>query len=311
MTDAPISALWTSDFVIAGRTLTVKKTGARVVVDRQVLTAFARWLALYAPVRARSVALSLIRPGPRIWFAPDRPRPWYLIWAAAAWSGARIASSPLNADAAFYFEDATHGRPPTPDIAKRFNFECLDVSKSHVAAVFEQVFGYPLALDPARHDGLAVEKSEANGVHDGRVVLCPRQPAPARVYQALVSNIEDGEAVDLRTPFVGGRPVVVFIKRRPIDKRFANFNTAVSLAEPSDVFSPDEIERLSAFAKAMKLDWGGLDVLRDAATGRLYVVDVNKTDMPPIALPWRDKLRAVSRLAAALTELITNEETPS
>ena len=41
MTDA----LWTSDFVFAGRTLTVKKTGARVVVDRQVLEAFGRWSA--------------------------------------------------------------------------------------------------------------------------------------------------------------------------------------------------------------------------------------------------------------------------
>ncbi|HWA63961.1 MAG TPA: hypothetical protein VG939_21495 [Caulobacteraceae bacterium] len=308
MTDA----LWTSDFVIAGRTLTVKKTGASVVVDREILAAFARWFALYAPVRARAAALALTgRRGPSIWFAPDRPRPWYLVWLATAWAGARIARSPNDADAAFYFEDATCGRPPTPAVRRRINFECLDVSKSRVAAVFEEVFGYPLALDPTRHEGWAVEKSEANGVHDGRIVACPRPAAPARVYQRLVGNLENGEAVDLRTPFVGGRPVVVFVKRRPAASRFANANTAVALAEPEAVFSAAEIERLTAFARAMKLDWGGLDILRDGPTGRLYVVDVNKTDMPPIVLPWRDKLRAVSRLAAALTELITNEETPS
>ena len=51
----------------------------------------------------------------------------------------------------------------------------------------------------------------------------------------------------------------------------------------------------------MKLDWGGLDVLRDRKSGALYVVDVNKTDMgPPIALPMKDKMRAVRTLAAAL-----------
>jgi hypothetical protein len=55
----------------------------------------------------------------------------------------------------------------------------------------------------------------------------------------------------------------------------------------------------------MHLDWGGLDVLRDRADGRLYVVDVNKTDMgPPIALPWADKLRATRLMARALLELL-------
>src|SRR5260221_4811543 len=307
MTDA----LWTSDFTFAGRTVTVKKTGARVVVDRATLSAFAQWFAFYLPVRAKAAAMSCLRPGPRVWFAPDVPRPWYLIWAAAAWSGARIAQSPSEADAAFYFDDVTHGRPPAPVTGRAFNSQCLDVSKSRVAAVFEDIFGYPLALDPERHLGVAVEKGEANGVHDGHIVPCPRPRSPGRVYQRLIENIDGGHAVDLRTPFVGGRPVVVFVKRRPIEERFANHNSSVALARPEAVFSAAEIERLSAFARAMKLDSGGLDVLRDPASGRIYVVDVNKTDMPPIVLPWRDKLRAVSRLAAAFRELITCEETPS
>ncbi|HZZ36554.1 MAG TPA: hypothetical protein VFE03_12570, partial [Caulobacteraceae bacterium] len=284
--------------------------GARVVVNRETLAAFARWFALYLPVRAKAAATGLVRPGPRIWFGPDTPRPWYLIWAAAAWSGARIAKNPQEADAAFYFDDVTHGRAPAPLIAKRFNFECQDVSKSRVAAVFEAVFGYPLALDPETHIGVAVEKGEANGAHDGAVVVCPRPRSPGRVYQRLIGNIDRGDAVDLRTPFVGAKPVVVFVKRRPVEERFANHNSSVVLARPDEVFSLAEIAKLSAFARAMKLDWGGLDILRDRADGRLYVVDVNKTDMPPIVLPWRDKLRAVSRLAAALRDLISREETP-
>jgi glutathione synthase/RimK-type ligase-like ATP-grasp enzyme len=79
----------------------------------------------------------------------------------------------------------------------------------------------------------------------------------------------------------------------------------VRLTTPEAVFSPEEIAKLSAFAKAMALDWGGLDILRDRADGRLYVVDVNKTDMgPPLVLSWMDKVRSVRLLAKALGRLI-------
>lgn len=48
----------------------------------------------------------------------------------------------------------------------------------------------------------------------------------------------------------------------------------------------------------MRLDFGGLDILRDKQTGRIYIVDVNKTDMgPPFALPLKEKLRAVDIIA--------------
>jgi len=102
----------------------------------------------------------------------------------------------------------------------------------------------------------------------------------------------------------------VFIKPRPVADRFANHNARVNLAKPRDVFSADEIEKLSAFARAMGLDWGGLDVLRDGPSGRLYVVDVNKTDMgPPIALPFLHKLAAVARMGRALRRLVTETQT--
>jgi hypothetical protein len=98
--------------------------------------------------------------------------------------------------------------------------------------------------------------------------------------------------------------VVVFIKRRPRAERFENHNTSVSLGDPKKLFSADEIEKIGVFAREMKLDWGGLDILRDRASGRLYIVDVNKTDMPPLALPFIDKMRASRRLGLALKELV-------
>ena len=65
-----------------------------------------------------------------------------------------------------------------------------------------------------------------------------------------------------------------------------------------------EIAQIERFCQAMQLDWGGLDVLRERETGRLYVVDVNKTDTgPAVVLSWKDRARATTLLSEALGEL--------
>lgn len=300
MTDA----LWASDFEFARGRVRVRKTGADLKIDRALLADVRAWAACYAPVRLMGAWRRLTRPGPRVWFTPDQPRPWYLVWNAATWSGVRFAKTPQQADAAFYFDDSTLGRAPRLGPERRINYDCTDVSKSRVAAAFEAAFGYALAVDPTTWTGQAVEKGENNGAHDGRLVQCPTVPLPGRTYQRVVDN-SDGDFVDdLRTPVVGGRPRAVFIKRRPLADRFANFNTRVTLTTPEAVFSADEIERLSAMAAELRMDWGGFDVLRDRISGKIYVVDANKTDMgPPLALPLKDKLRATAVLAAAFREL--------
>lgn len=295
---------WLADFRIERGVVHVTKTGAAVRLDRALFADVATWLTYYGPIRLKALVARAWRPGPAIWFTPDRPRPWYMVWNAVLWSGARIASRPEGAAAAFYFEDTTTGAaPPTPGL-RCFNRDCLDVSKTRVAQVFEATFGYPLLLDPRTWHGPAVEKGEKNGAHDGRIVACPMHPLPGKVYQRLIDTVEDGEAHDLRTPCVGGEPVLVFVKRRPGCDRFANYNSSVTLAAPADIFSAPELAAIRAFVAAMRLDWGGLDILRDRRDGRLYVVDVNKTDMPPLALPFLDKMRATRRLAAALRRML-------
>lgn len=302
--ELPHGNLWTDDLEFQGGVVHVRTTGAVVPIDPALARDLARWLAFYLPVRLKAALQRLLKPGPRLAFTPHAPRPWYLIWIAAAWAGARFVRDPAKADVVFRFEDQTLAQASPADIGA-INGACLDVSKSQVARVFEAAFGYPLAIDPETHCGPAVEKGEANGVHDGRIVTCPTPRLAGRTYQRLIDNIEEGLSTDLRTPFVGGAPVVVYIKQRPKAARFANMNSRVRLTTPQAVFSSAEIELLSAFAKAMDLDWGGLDVLRDRADGRLYVVDVNKTDMgPPLALPWLDKLRSTRRIARALKPLL-------
>lgn len=303
---APVTArarrgLRLGDFRIADGRVHLDKTGNSAPLDRHLLAEVAGWLLFTAAV----ALVGLVRrqkASPRILFTPDRPHRRYNLRAAATWAGAALASGPEDADAAVFFEDATSSiPPPAPPGEPALNFGCGDISKGRGARLFEDSFGYPLALDPRTHGGPAVEKSERNGAHDGRIVLCPRAPRPGHVYQRLIDAVGgDGMAVDLRTQCVGGAPVLVWIKRRPVAARFLPPNASARLARPKEVFSEGEIAALSRFVTAMGADWCGLDVLRDR-DGRIYVVDVNKTDAGPItALPFRDKLRSMALMARAL-----------
>jgi hypothetical protein len=298
---------WGFDFRLVDGYVHVKSTGVRFKNDWQLWADIGRWFTYYLLVRAHGFWMGLKRPnGPRVWFTPYPPRPWYVIWAAMVWGGLIFARRPENAEAAFYFEDQTQAAPPPPRHARAFNFGCGDVSKSKVAAVMEQAFGYALALDPTEHHGEAVEKGEGNGVHDGRLVQCPTARQTSKTYQRVIkTEAEDGWAYDLRTATVGRTPVLVYVKKKPAAARFSIQNTSVEVKLPHEVFSAEEIAQLERFCETMQLDWGGLDVLRERESGRLFVVDVNKTDTgPAVVLNWHDRAKATRLLAAALTAMV-------
>jgi hypothetical protein len=299
-------ALWWKDFEFQDGVVTVKKTGARLRLEPGLIGEVLSWFPFYFVVEAWRLGGSS-RSGPMIWFAPDRPRPWYLIWSVLHAAGARIAKSADQADAVFFFDDSTTGSAMEwPTDARAINRHCQSIAKTHVGTVFEQCFGYSLNVDPTRFTGSMVRKSEANGAHDGRIVEGPCALEPGFVYQRVIDNsIAGGMVEDLRCPTVGGKIPLVILKRRKLESRFSNSNENVELVETATVLSATEQARLSDFARAMQLDWGGLDVLRDKCDGRLYVVDVNKTDMgPPIVMALDDKIRVTKRLATAFLEFL-------
>ncbi len=215
--------------------LVVRKTGVRLPVDFALIWEIAHW-AVYLPILAlvAGAARWRRRRAPlSIGYAPDRPGPWYLLRGAALWAGFSAARTPLKADVVFYFDDSTQGSPPAAGPHRLLNGACTDISKSHVAEVFAEVFGYPLRVDPRRCAGLIVEKVEKNGVHEGRVVSAPLAPRKGYVYQRLVDTTGlDGLVHDLRTPCVGGAPVLVWRKAKPAHKRFAIHNNRVTLHDP-------------------------------------------------------------------------------
>lgn len=299
------------EFKINGNELVATETGAAIPITpsfaAEVLR-IASFVWLVNAVRATRVVRGR-EPRARISFFPKKPRSYYAIWPVCQLADVKITDDPAEADLHFYFEDREFltAQRDAPSERPAFNIGCFDIRKSVVARIFEETFGYSLAIDPRTHDGLAVEKSEGNGKHDGRIVECPiAVPARDRVYQRLVDNTFDGrDHIDIRTPIVGGKIPFVYIKRRGRDVRFSNDNHRVDLADTNTLLSKREQEQIIDFARAMRLDFGGLDVLRDRNDGRIYIVDANKTDMgPPSALSAQNKLKAMRGLADAFAMMV-------
>jgi hypothetical protein len=300
-----------SEFEFSGGGILAKETGALIrwspEFARDALR-IASFIGIVQGVRAARVVKGR-EARARICFYPKKPRSYYAIWPVCQLADVKIVDDPAEADLHFYFEDREFRTGPlrAPTDRPAFNIGCYDIRKSVVSRVFEEVFGYSLAIDPRTHEGPAVEKSEANGKHDGRIIACPLgAPRSDRVYQRLVDNTFDGrDFIDIRTPVVGGKAPFVYLKRRTRDRRFSNDNHRVDLAPVDAMLSKAEQAQIAAFAQAMALDFGGLDVLRDREDGRIYIVDANKTDMgPPTALSAQEKLKAMRGLARAFAELV-------
>ena len=303
-----MSKFWLSDFEFQDGTFLVKKTGHHVPLNVGLVTDVLVWISFFTLTQGwRFWHMAHGHRKPRIAFLPDTPRPWYFIWPVLHAAGAIIEKDPSRADVIFHFDDTTHCEAKLPENipshAKLINFGCRDVSKTHVAEAFERVAGYSLAVDPRTFDGPMVEKSEINAAHDGRIIEGPMEPIDGKTYQRLIDNrVSGGLVEDLRTTFVAGEPTIVFRKRRPQSRRFANENCDVSHMLPHTCFSSDEMAIIRNFAKEIGLDWGGVDVLRDATSKKIFIVDANKTDMgPPVALPLGQKLRSTRLMARAFS----------
>lgn len=238
-------------------------------------------------------------------FYPQQPGPWYNAWLMARIAGLKITKDINTADHVFIFDDSTHsdiGATLDPHIeAKAINPRVSDISKTHVANVFADVFGYGLKIDPLTYEGPAVQKSDANGTHDGIIIHCPIKTKDMRddcAYQKLIDSTFNGsQGEDLRLIFVLGEMPVIFHKWKDLDKRFGTDYAHVDIKTPEDVLSFDEQNLILKFCQKMGLDFGAIDVMRDKHDGQIYIVDVNKTGMPVLCLTISDQAEAFIRIA--------------
>lgn len=300
---------WWRDFKWSARGVQASESGAAVSWGFVLFKA----LPVGLPYLVAMIFRNMGRPKScRIAFLPERPRPWHSIWSVSTQAGGEVIETAEDADAVFFFDETTRSKPPhRPDpLIPDFNFRCVDTSKSRVARDFHIIFGYPLAVAPERHKGPIVMKSQINGRQDGRIIEGPALPEPGFAYQKLIDNQINGKQVEIFScPAVRGEIPLVYVCRRRLKRRFSNRDKTVFIANPSAVFHTEELLRIRYFCAAIGLDWGTIDILRDNTDGRIYIVDVNKTDIgPPLALPLQEKFRATDILAESLSMAVSTAD---
>ena len=283
-------------------------TDTTIPVDKSFLNdvrAVTKIVLYFAALRLKHIFVSSPKNG-AIAFVPHNPGPWYNIWQASRLAGFETVSDPSKADYVFIFDDATISEPGRYKFsAPMINADITDISKKHVADVFETVFGYSLSIDPTTHKGPAVQKSDENGLHDGQVVNCPLAPEDVKagqVYQRLIDSTFSGQtSEDWRIIYAFGEIAVVYHKHKPLDDRFGTHYLSVNVLDPVDVFSPEESELIKNFCDRMQLDFGAIDIMRDKHDGKIYIVDVNKTCMPVMCLPLKEQIACQRKAGQALS----------
>ena len=232
----------------------------------------------------------LPKDAPVLNFYPMRPQPHAPICEIMRRLGLRIGYTPGAGQATIAWHVGTWltGRAVERLPPDAINGRCRDISKSRVAEAWELVAGYPLAVDPLTTSGPMVVKPEANARQGGRIIEGPLdQRQSGKVYERLIDARPPGrpdQIRPLRAVVMGPRVVLVYEKWRAFPKWFKGTDLTIARA-PADLLSEAEQALLVRFAAEIGMDYGELDVLRDADSDLIYVVDANRTSSAPINLP--------------------------
>ena len=223
-----------------------------------------------------------VRLGWRVVHGADVPADLTVAWDRGTWLAQRHAS-----------------RLP-PDA---INVGCVDISKSTVDRLWAEVSGYSITVDPLTTHGPLVVKPEVNAVRGGRVVDGPlRKRQPGFVYQRLVNSRSGDRVLATRAVLIGGRLVHAYEKWRWYPGWFSHDEK--SRPAPVSIYTPQEQAQLQSFAERIGLDYGELDVLRENDSGRIYVVDANRTPVRPSQLPEEFQDEVFGTQAAAWQEVL-------
>ncbi len=139
-------------------------------------------------------------------------------------------------------------------------------------------------------------------MHAYHILHTPEASQPGYVYQQVINNEEETEVCDIRVPIIGTIPSFCFRKYRSIHERFGH-STRSGIVPTESVLSPEECRTIERYCQVIGLEFGEMDVLRDRDTGKIYIVDVNKTpDSPLESLSTADFQLALVKMAAVFHE---------
>jgi len=266
--------------------------------------AFDRSALLYDARRAMHRRRAERAPGLglRVAFVPEMPLGRHLAYQLCVRLDAPLAP-PADADVVIYWQDITvRSRRPAVVGPRAINAGVEDISKRRVHELHRAVFGY--GLEPEPDAVLVLEKSDLNSQHDGEVRARP-SGAPGRVVERLIDTRFSATVVAEQRAVIMGDRVVLVTAHFEMRHRFKEPALLSIVASVDESFSAAEQERLVAFCRAGGADYADLDVLRDRATGRLYVVDFNPTPAgPPRRLLPADRARWWHELEEGWRELL-------
>ena len=251
-----------------------------------------------------------------ICFAPAKPGMEYMIRQVGALLGYKATGDLADrSDLVVRWMDDTFPVNP-PELVEAagtrrvVNIGVTDISKTRIADLMEEIFGYSAHVDPTTWQGPALKKSNLNAMDQEEIVDCPIPESdvdPHAVYQELLGEEVRGRFQEHRLAWVHDRVVTVVTKLRDPNHRFEFEASLLSEGDPDLILTSDEKEKVGRFARRMGLDYGDLDTLRDAQ-GRLHVIDVNPTswnqligDDPTPAGP------ALLHMAKALEAMVSQE----
>ena len=172
---------------------------------------------LYGLLHSTYLVRRLAGPNRNVFVVPSPPSRWHLLWLIAAYLGVRITSKPEKSSLGCIHEDRTwvERRPNDSGWPKvMLNSRCLDISKRRVAEANLEVLGYNCNVDPTKHIGPMVRKSNINGRHDGQIINGPIDRGELGcVYQNVIDNLtNDGDIVEYRLLIMGTRIPLAMIK---------------------------------------------------------------------------------------------------
>ena len=235
---------------------------------------------------------------------PERLLSRSALYKTCKFLGFHVTRKPGPADIVIDWTDSTY-RNSHPELARFgevINLRATDISKTTVQRIHAEVFGYTTAIDPRTYHGPCLRKSNVNALHDGVIVQCPIDKLEEGfVYEKLIDNMTPAGALDMRVPVFGSILPLVYHKHRSLEARFLKFHSA-KLRETDDVLSKSEQAKILHFCRAIGLDYGELDVLRDNGDGRIYVVDANSTSDSVERLTKEEHEEALNRTARAFVE---------
>ncbi|NQX91830.1 MAG: hypothetical protein HRT74_06855 [Flavobacteriales bacterium] len=240
---------------------------------------------------------------------PDYPSKKTTIHKICRKLGWRLSNKPtFQADTVLFFHDQTFkssDHSVLSQYSRVLNGNCDDISKEKVDEAHQGVFGYNTFIDPMTYHGRALQKSNENAQHDGTEVDCPiEQPAEGSIYQLIIDNQEGEEFVDMRVPVIGDSIPLVYRKYKSAEQRYTNEVIRSTLHTTDDQLSLNEQTQVLAFCKEMKADFCELDILRNKADGRIYIIDLNTTPYgPPAGLAQLDNLKAIKLLSESFFNL--------